>query len=256
MKIKFGIEYDGTKFCGWQRQDGIVTVQGVLENAFSQVLGGLNVTLYGAGRTDTGVHAIHQVAHIEVTDPTIVQKWLKNASKMHIAANFYLHNTGVVVTSSEITDDNFHARFSAKQRSYLYVIFNRFTDSVLLKGRVWHIARLLDYEKMNSAAQLFLGVHNFNAFRASDCQAKNSVRTIDSVSVHKKQDFVLIQIKAKSFLHNQARIMTGTLAQIGLGIIEAEHIQQLLESGDRTKAGPTAPPYGLYLQNVIYPAKI
>lgn len=255
MKIKFGIEYDGTKFYGWQRQDGVVTVQGVLENAFSQVLGGLNVTLYGAGRTDTGVHAIHQVAHMEVTDPILVQKWLKNASKMHLAANFYLHNTGVIVTSSEITDDNFHARFSAAQRSYLYVIFNRFTDSVLLKGRVWHIARLLDYEKMNSAAQLFLGVHNFNAFRASDCQAKNSVRTIDSVSVHKKQDFVLIQIKAKSFLHNQVRIMAGTLTQIGLGTIEAEHIQQLLESGDRTKAGPTAPPYGLYLQNVIYPTK-
>lgn len=253
MKIKFEIEYDGTKFCGWQKQEGVKTVQGVLETAISKVFNGEMVTLYGSGRTDTGVHAIAQIAHIELFDIKLIQKWKNNVKKISFAINFYLHDSGAVVKSAEIVDDVFHARFSAKQRSYLYVILNREIDSVLLKNRAWHVKKKLDFELMQKASQLFLGTHNFEAFRSSDCQANNPVRTVDFVSIEKRDDFILINIKAKSFLHNQVRIMVGTLKQIGSQKMKKADIIKLLLSGDRTNAGPTAPPYGLYFEEVLYP---
>ncbi len=254
MKIKFEIEYDGMKFCGWQKQEGVVTVQEVLEKAMTNVFGNKEiVTLYGSGRTDAGVHAISQVAHIEIFDEKLIKKWINNISKMSLAINFYLHDTGAVVKSSEIVSDDFHARFSAKQRAYLYVIFNRKIESILLKNRVWHVKKKLDAKIMHDAGQLFLGTHNFNAFRSTDCQSLTAVRTVDFLSVLRKKDIILINIKAKSFLHNQVRIMVGTLKQIGLGKMQKFDIKTLLISGDRTKAGLTAPPYGLYFQKVLYP---
>lgn len=253
MKIKFEIEYDGMKFCGWQKQEGVITVQEVLEKAITNVFGNREIiTVYGSGRTDTGVHAISQVAHIEISDENLIQKWKSNISKMSLAINFYLHDTGVVVKSSEIVSDDFHARFSAKQRSYLYVIFNREIESVLLRNRVWHVKKRLDDQLMHEAGQLFLGTHNFNAFRSADCQSLNPLRTVDSLSVKREKDIILVNIKAKSFLHNQVRIMVGTLKQIGLSKMQKSDIVSLLASGDRTKAGPTAPPYGLYFQEVLY----
>ncbi len=252
MKIKFEIEYDGTKFHGWQSQAGQLTVQDTLEKAISQVFGGLNTTLYGAGRTDTGVHAIAQVAHIEIADENIINRWKTQTDKLVKAINFYLHDTGVVINKAMVVPADFHARFSAKSREYLYIIYDYPSASVLLENRAWCVKQNLDEEVMNKAAQLFIGTHNFNAFRSADCQARNPIRTIDVITVYRRNNFIIITVKAKSFLHNQVRIMVGTLKQVGVGKFNLQKIQELLDNGDRTQGGPTAPAYGLYFKKVQY----
>jgi tRNA pseudouridine38-40 synthase len=252
MKIKLDIEYDGTKFSGWQNQDGVITVQEVIERAISKVFGGVSVIVFGAGRTDAGVHALCQVAHIEIKNLKIINTWRHKISNLAQAINFYLHEYAVVIKSTSIATDDFHARFSAVQREYEYIICNRASKSVLLKNRVWHISRPLDVDLMIMAGKLLVGTHNFNAYRSSECQSQNPVKTIDSLDVTKEGDFILINIKAKSFLHNQVRIIAGTLRLVGAGQISTDYISNLLMGGSRTKSGPTAPPYGLYLKNVFY----
>lgn len=256
MKIKLNIEYDGTKFFGWQKQKSRNTVQETIETAIKKVFGNNDdeeVILYGAGRTDTGVHATNQVAHINISSPRNIDRWRAAADKFSMAINFYLHDTGAIVKSTELVDENFHARFSAKQREYLYIIYNRCCDSVILKNRVWHVKEKLDIDLMNDAAKLFVGTHNFNAFRSSHCQAQNPIRTLDYMHVYSDDnDCIMINVKARSFLHNQVRIMVGTLKQIGSNNASNTNIQKLFDSGDRTKGFVTAPPYGLYLKNVTY----
>jgi tRNA pseudouridine38-40 synthase len=252
MKIRFDIEYDGTRFHGWQKQDGIITVQETLENAVSRVFGGLDVIVYGAGRTDANVHAINQVAHIETLDSKTINRWKSNIHTLGRAVNSYLHDTGLVVKKTSFVSDDFHARFSATQREYLYLVHNRSSSSTLLKNRCWHVSRKLDVDKMNRAARLFVGTHNLSAFRGTHCQANSPIKTINSISVKKRNDFIIINVKAKSFLYNQVRIMVGTLKQVGLSKFPPEYISILLENGDRSQSGPTAPPFGLYLKNVEY----
>jgi tRNA pseudouridine38-40 synthase len=252
MKIKLDIEYDGTKFAGWQNQDKVTTVQGVLEKAISSVFGGISITLFGAGRTDAGVHAISQIAHIKIDEQKIKDIWQTKPEKLAKAINFYLHNFEVVVKSSSIAPADFHARFSARQREYMYVIFNRPSSSVLLQNRVWHVGTYLDVEAMHAAGNLLIGTHNFNAFRSSECQAKNPIRTIDSLNVFRNEELIIIEVKARSFLHNQVRIIAGTLKDVGCAKIDTNQVSKFLEEGNRRESGPTAPPYGLYLKKVSY----
>lgn len=254
MRIKLSIEYDGTKFFGWQKQIDFISVQETIEKAIFKVLGEEEIVeLYGAGRTDTGVHATSQVAHFEIKSERLIDKWKNNCHKLPLAINFYLADSGTCITHAEIAPfEDFHARFSAKMRHYRYVIYNRYIDSVLQKNRSWHISKRLDENKMHEAAQYFIGTHNLNAFRSVHCNAKNPIRSIDSINVIRENDFVIVELSARSFLQNQVRITVGTLKQIGEGKQPPEYIKFLLDNPDRKLAGETAPPYGLYLTGVEY----
>lgn len=253
MKVKIIIEYDGTKFCGWQKQENQISVQETLELAIQKVFANsCEISLFGAGRTDTGVHALEQVAHFELEDPEIISKWQSNLRKLPLAINSYLRDLGVVVISAESTSDDFHARFSAKMRHYRYVILNRRITSPVLLSRVWHVREILDIEKMSDGAKFLIGKHNFNAFRSAQCSAKNPNRTISNISITKQNDFITFDISAKSFLHNQVRIIVGTLKEVGCGKRTPQNIKLLLEKGDRRLSGITAPPHGLYFFKVDY----
>lgn len=254
MRIKLTIEYDGTGFYGWQKQNDFVSVQEIIEQAISSVFDNSEtIELYGAGRTDTGVHATGQVAHFEIFSENLISAWQNNIAKLADAINFYLLNRAIVIVKSEIVPEDFHARFSAKMRHYKYLIYNRRAKSVLYANRAWHVPKLLDAKAMNDAAQYFLGTHNLNSFRSRHCNAQNPVRTISSIKVYFDTEFVIImEISARSFLHNQVRITIGTLKQIGEHKYPPEHIKELLNKQDRRIAGVTAPPYGLYLTGVDY----
>ena len=253
MRVKLTIEYDGTGFYGWQKQNDSVSVQEVIEQAISKVFNSSEtIELYGAGRTDTGVHATGQVAHFEIFNEKLISTWQNNIAKLADAINFYLLNQAIVIIKSEIVSDDFHARFSAKMRHYKYLIYNRRVRSVIYTNRAWHVPQHLDVNAMHEASQYFLGTHNLNAFRSLHCNAQNPVRTISNIKVYRDGDFVIMEISARSFLHNQVRITIGTLKQIGEHKYPPEHIRELLEKQDRRIAGVTAPPYGLYLTGVDY----
>ncbi|MDR1365258.1 MAG: tRNA pseudouridine(38-40) synthase TruA [Holosporales bacterium] len=253
MRVKLTIEYDGGRFYGWQKQKDRVSVQETIERAISKLFNETEtIELYGAGRTDTGVHATGQVAHFDITSDKLIDQWTSRIRKLPIAINSYLIDSGAVIVSAEAVQSDFHARASAIMRHYVYLIFNRSAKSVIYETRTWHVSRSLDYSTMNEAAQLFVGANDLNSFRSAHCSALNPVRTISAIGVQRDGDFVRINVMAKSFLHNQVRIMVGTLAQIGLGKYGAEHIRKLLDAKDRTLAGPTAPPHGLYLVMVQY----
>ena len=253
MRVKLTVEYDGTGFYGWQKQNDFVSVQEVIEQAISKVFNSAEtIELYGAGRTDTGVHATGQVAHFEIFNKKLISTWQNNIAKLADAINFYLLNQAIVIIKSEIVSDDFHARFSAKMRHYKYLIYNRRVRSVIYTNRAWHVPQHLDVSAMHEASQYFLGTHNLNAFRSLHCNAQNPVRTISNIKVYRDGDFVIMDRSARSFLHNQVRITIGTLKQIGEHKYLPEHIKDLLEKQDRRVAGVTAPPYGLYLTGVDY----
>lgn len=253
MRVKLTIEYDGTEFFGWQKQNEFRSVQETVEEALFKVFNGNEaVELYGAGRTDTGVHATGQVAHFEILNEKIVNTWQNRIEKLADAINFYLLDSAIVIVKSEEVPDDFHARFSAKMRHYKYLIYNRRADSVIYRNRAWHVVKSLDVEKMNEAAKLLLGTNNLNSFRSTHCNAANPIRTISKIIVYKQNDLVIMEISARSFLHNQVRITMGTLKQIGEGKYDPSYIDELLKKQDRTAAGVTAPPYGLYLTQVDY----
>ena len=253
MKIKLTIEYDGKNFFGWQKQNEFNSVQETIEKAIERVFNNLEIVeLFGAGRTDTGVHATGQVAHFSISNESLIEKWKNNIQKLPIAINFYLLDLGTVVTNAKIVPEDFHARFSAKMRHYKYVIYNRRVKSVIYDNRVWHVVKTLDEQAMNSASKFFLGTHNLNSFRSAHCNANNPVRTISDIKVYRDNDFVIMEIAARSFLHNQVRITIGTLKQIGEGKFPIKYIKDLLEKQDRTKSGVTAPPNGLYLTKIDY----
>lgn len=244
-RFKLIIEYDGGPYCGWQRQDNGLSVQQALEEAvekFSQQ----RVIVHGAGRTDARVHALGQCAHFDLAKET-------DADTVRDALNFYLKPQPVSVVAAAIAPAEFHARFSAKGRAYVYRIVNRRAPLALDRGRAWHMpAPLLDAQAMHDAAQRLLGHHDFTSFRSSECQADSAMKTLDAIAVKRQGDIVSIAVSARSFLHNQVRIMTGTLKMVGEGKWTADHVMAALEAKDRTKAGPTAPPEGLYLTRVDY----
>ncbi len=244
-RYKLTIEYDGTLFHGWQRQEtGVVSVQGTIEQAVYQFCQE-QVTVEGAGRTDAGVHATGQVAHIEITK-------VFPCYRIRDALNFFLKSSGVSILKVEEVAVDFHARFSAKARVYNYVIINRRASSPLWENRAWHVIQPMDVLAMRNAAQTFVGHHDFTSFRSTHCQAPSAVRTLDEFELIHEGDKITAQIRSKSFLHNQVRIMMGTLYQVGLGRRSIEDIKQALLGRHRAYAGPTAPPYGLYLTEVHY----
>ena len=244
MKYKFVIEYDGTPFIGWQRQAGQLSVQGILEDALKTALRH-PVTVWGSGRTDTGVHAIAQVAHIETEEKL-------DTFRLFESLNALVRPYPISIKRIEPADDNFHARFSAKKRYYLYKIQNTPYPPSLNKGRVWWVRPQLNIDKMQQAANLLLGKHNFSTFRASECQAKSPIKTLDTFDIVQTGEIIECRISAKSFLHHQVRNMVGTLKLVGEGKWSIEKFRKAFEACDRTKGGPTAPSEGLYFAHVDY----
>ncbi len=243
-RYKLLIEYDGTPFVGWQIQPGALTVQGQLTGAIEAFAGEI-VNVQGAGRTDTGVHARGQVAHVD-----LVKDW--DTDTVRDALNAHLRPYPIAVLAAEKAPDSFNARTSAIQRHYLYRIGNRRPDLTLDVNRAWRVPRPLDVAAMHTAAQRLVGKHDFTTFRAAECQAKSPVKTLDRLDVERRGDEVLIHASARSFLHHQVRSMVGSLAMVGDGKWSAGDLAAALDARDRTRCGQVAPPDGLYLMRVDY----
>ena len=243
-RYKLTIEYDGTGLLGWQRQVNGMSVQQLLEEAIQKFCGE-TVVVKGAGRTDSGVHATGQVAHIDLEgarEPRVVMN----------AVNYHLKPAAVAITAVEEVDGEFDARFSATGRQYLYRILNRTAPPTLTRNHVWHVIQPLDMDAMNEAAGVLIGRHDFTTFRATQCQAKSPVKTLDRLEFHRVGEEIHATVAARSFLHNQVRAMVGTLSLVGLGRWTKEDVAAALESRDRQAGGPNAPAHGLYLTHVRY----
>jgi tRNA pseudouridine38-40 synthase len=246
-RIALLIEYDGSLFHGWQRQMRLPTVQATIEAALKRYCGA-DVTLHCAGRTDAGVHALGQVAHVDLP----IKKQPHEAFRVMEAANFYLRDSGVAILAAKNVEEDFHARFSALWRRYEYRLTMRRAPLVLEEGRVWRIPVALDVEAMRMAANFLIGRHDFSAFRSSDCQAKSAVRTLDCLNIVQHNSHLTFEVQARAFLHNQVRIMVGTLVEIGRGRFAPEVILQMLQSTHRADSGMTAPADGLFFMAVGY----
>ena len=243
-RYKLTIEYDGRPFVGWQIQDNGPTVQGVLAAA-AEAFTGEKVVIYGAGRTDAGVHALAQVGHVDLS-----KAW--DTDTVRDAMNAHLRPHPVAVITAEQVPDTFDARFSAVKRHYLYRIINRRADLTFERGRAWRIPKLLNSAAMHAAAQRLVGRHDFTTFRNVECQAKSPVKTLDRLDVHRIKDDIHVVAAARSFLHTQVRSMVGALALVGEGKWSADDLTAALEKRDRTACAPVAPPDGLYLTSVDY----
>jgi len=244
-RYKLTIEYDGAPYQGWQWQDHGPSVQGVLEAAGTKLNKGEPVTVYGSGRTDSGVHALAQAAHMDLATEM-------REDKLRDAMNFHMADDPVTVLSAEIMPDDWHARFDAIERRYLYRIVDRRMKLALERGRVWRIPVRLNAEAMHAAAQDLIGKHDFTTFRDTQCQAKSPVKTIDEIKVIRAAGEIHITFRARSFLHKQVRSIVGSLAEVGMGKWDAEDIQAAFEAKARTECGPVAPADGLYLVSVHY----
>ena len=246
-RYRLDIEYDGARYAGWQRQAGQVSVQGAIEQAIF-VFTGEEVTLRGAGRTDAGVHALGQVAHVDLT-----RDWPPDTVRDAINAHMGMAGETVAIVDAEKAVDDFDARFWATGRHYLYRIVNRRARLALEAGRAWWVPKPLDHEAMHEAAQTLIGRHDFTTFRSVQCQAKSPVKTLDRLDVTRAGEVIEVRASARSFLHNQVRSMVGTLKRAGEGAWTADDVRQALEAADRSRCGQVAPPDGLYLMSVDYP---
>jgi tRNA pseudouridine38-40 synthase len=243
-RYKLTIEYDGGGYVGWQRQDNGPSIQEALERAI-RAFSGEDARVWGAGRTDAGVHALGQVAHVDLEKAT-------TARVVREAVNYHLKPRRIAVLTAEEAAPNFHARLSAKARLYRYRIVNRRAPLAIDQGRAWHVQAALDAGAMHDAAQALLGKHDFSTFRASLCQAKSPVKTLDQLDVRRLGEEIEVTARARSFLHHQVRNMVGTLALVGRGKWTKADVAKALAAADRAKGGPTAPPEGLYLVEVRY----
>lgn len=243
-RYKLTLEYDGTGFVGWQRQDNGLAVQQVLEEA-AQRLCGTAVTAVAAGRTDAGVHASGQVAHVDLPKAY-------GADRVRDALNFHMKTRPVAVVAAELVDDAFHARFSAAGRQYLYRIQCRRAPPVLEHNRVWWVPVALDAAAMQAGAAHLIGHHDFTSFRASECQAASPVKTLDRLEVTRDGTEVRVVAAARSFLHHQVRNMVGTLKLVGEGKWTPDDVARARDARDRKAGGPTAPACGLYFTAVRY----
>jgi tRNA pseudouridine38-40 synthase len=246
-RYKLLIEYDGGPFVGWQRQANGLAVQEALERAVAGFCGE-TAAVKGAGRTDAGVHALGQVAHVDLS-----RAW--PPLKIREAVNAHLRPAPVAVLEVEEVAPDFDARFSATARHYLYRILNRRAPPALEAGRVWALRHRLDAGLMDAAAKSLLGRHDFTTFRAAECQAESPVRTLDRLDVARTGDLIEVRASARSFLHSQVRSMVGTLAKVGEGRWPAARVGEALAARDRSACGPLAPPDGLYLASVDYAPK-
>lgn len=243
-RYRMTVEYDGTGYVGWQRQQNGPSIQAALEEAVF-AYSGETVRVFGAGRTDAGVHALGQVAHVDLAGTG-------DADTLRSAVNAHLRNQRISVVETEEVDDGFDARFSATRRIYLYRILNRRPPPALDRGQVWHVGPPLDANAMDRAAERLVGHHDFTTFRASECQAKSPVKTLDLLEVRRVGDEIRVTAEARSFLHRQVRNMVGTLERVGAGRWSADDVAAALEARDRAAAGPTAPACGLCLRAVSY----
>jgi tRNA pseudouridine38-40 synthase len=238
------VEYDGTSFMGWQRQKHGLAIQQVMEEAGAKICGGTLPAAIASGRTDAGVHALGQVVQMDLPD--------FSPHRLREALNYHLKPHPIVVLRAAIAPEGWNARFSAIEREYRYVILNRQAFPAVERLRVWHVPQALDVPAMHEAAQTLLGYHDFSAFRAAACQAKSPLRTLDSLTVSQQADHIIVQAKARSFLHHQVRNMAGTLKMVGTGAWPVSRAAEVLAGRDRAQAGPTAPAEGLYLVRIGY----
>jgi tRNA pseudouridine38-40 synthase len=243
-RFRLDIEYDGGPYRGFQAQGDLPTIQASIERAI-RAFSGDGARVHAAGRTDAGVHALRQVVHVDLS-----RDW--PAQVVREAVNAHLVPEPIAVLAASVAPEGFHARFSARRRSYLYRIANRQAPPALERGRVWRIRRTLDVEAMAAAAALLVGSHDFTTFRDAACQAASSVKTLDEAQVWREGDEVRLVFSARSFLHRQVRSMTGSLAEVGAGRWAIEELAAALEARDRTRCGPVAPAEGLYLAAVDY----
>ncbi len=243
-RYKMTIEYDGGPFAGWQSQANAPSIQGAVEQAVF-ALSGLRPTVHAAGRTDAGVHALGQVAHVDL-DRSWDTRILRNAINAHLRPH------PVSVLAIEQVGHDFHARFSAIRRSYLYRIANRPAPLALARGKAWWHPVPLDDGAMHEAAQALIGKHDFTTFRAAGCQAQSPVKTLDRLDVVRHGEMIDFTVEARSFLHNQVRSMVGSLKLVGEGKWPVDEVKAALLARNRTRCGPVAPPSGLYLMRVDY----
>lgn len=243
-RYKVIVEYFGEGLAGFQRQENHISVQELLERSIERFSREVR-TIYAAGRTDAGVHAFGQVVHFDLEkyhDPYTVMR----------AMNHFLRPSRIAVVQSELVNNEFHARFSAKARHYIYKINNRPSEIVIDRGRAWHVRKSLDAQSMKLAASYLIGKHDFTSFRALSCQSKSPIKTLTNIEVTQNLDEINIAISAPSFLHHMVRNIVGTLSLVGLGKWAPEDVKRALEAKNRSVAGPTAPAYGLYFVKVDY----
>jgi tRNA pseudouridine38-40 synthase len=243
-RFKLILEYDGAPFVGWQRQGNGLSVQEALEDAIAAMTG-KRATAQSAGRTDAGVHALGQVAHVDLE-----REW--DPFRLGEGLNALLHPHPVAVLGAERVDARFDARRSASARHYLYRIVNRRAPLTHERGRAWRVKPPLDAAAMHDAAQALVGRHDFSTFRDSQCQAKSPIRTLDRLDVRREGDEVLVEASALSFLHRQVRSMVGSLVEVGLARSSPSDLKAALDAADRSRCGQVAPAHGLYLTQVDY----
>jgi tRNA pseudouridine38-40 synthase len=243
-RFKLTIEYDGTPFCGWQRQADRMSVQQALEEAIL-AMAGETVTTQAAGRTDAGVHAMGQVAHFDLG-----KTW--DPFRVREALNYHLRPQPVAVIACEAVGEDFEARFSARARHYEYRILTRRAPPVLERNHVWHVPKPLDRDAMNQAAALIVGHHDFSTFRSSECQASSPMRTLDAFAVRGDNEHIVVTASARSFLHHQVRSMVGSLKLVGEGKWTPADFKAALDAADRRRCGPMAPASGLFFMRVDY----
>jgi tRNA pseudouridine38-40 synthase len=245
-RYRLDVEYDGSPYAGWQRQDGPHSVQAALEQAIA-AFSGEQVTLRGAGRTDAGVHALGQVAHFD-----LARDWPTDTVRDAVNAHLASAGETVAVLAATIVADDFDSRFSALRRHYFYRVVNRRAPLALARRQAWWVPKPLDAEAMHAAAQMLVGKHDFTTFRSVQCQAKSPVRTLDRLEVTRAGEMVEFRATARSFLHNQVRSMVGTLKRVGEGAWSVDDVRRVLEARERSACGPVAPADGLYLVKVDY----
>lgn len=246
-RFKMTVEYDGTPYVGWQKQENGHSVQAALEGAILS-LTQETVTIRGAGRTDSGVHALGQVVHADLS-----REWAPHKLRNAVNAHLMMREEKVSVLEVDRVSDDFDARFSALRRHYLYRVISRRSPLAVEAKRAWWVSKDLDHEAMHAAAQMLVGHHDFTTFRSVHCQAKSPVRTLDRLDVTRTGELIEIRASAQSFLHNQIRSFAGTLKLAGEGKMSPDDVRAALEARDRAACGPVAPPDGLYFMQVDYP---
>lgn len=246
MRVALGIEYDGTHYHGWQKQSGLHTVQSCVEQALTK-LANEPIAVTCAGRTDTGVHATGQVIHFDTLAKRSIRAWI-------FGANSYLPKD-ISVHWAKLVNEDFHARFSARSRRYCYIIYNHTIAPAIFRSNLSWYYKTLDHERMAEAAQHLVGEHDFTSFRAMECQSKSPMRTIEKLTVTRKGRFVILDVTANAFLHHMVRNIAGVLMVIGSGKQPTDWTNTLLNAKNRSLGAETAPPYGLFLTEVIYPSQ-
>ena len=248
MRFLLTIEYDGSNFLGWQKQNCGPSIQEVIEDSIYKIIQ-IKTSIYGSGRTDAGVHATGQVAHVDI------EKEFEPIRLME-AINAYLIDYRIKIINVRPTLPDAHARFSATSREYEYIILNRSAPPAIDEGRVWHQRKILNIKKMQEASKILEGTHDFTSYRASQCQSKSPIKTLDELTVSEENQKIIVKAKAKSFLHHQVRNIVGTLKLVGSEKWAPEDVLKALNKKDRTAAGPTAPACGLTLKDIEFPKNL